>query len=110
MDPIEAAIEEIKSLPREEYFSFAAIAKKYGVVRSTLQRRHRLETQPRTVKDIQQRALTTMQEDELIKWINRMNDIKIPPLGRLVRNWASEIAGKEVGKNWVYEFLYRRDD
>jgi hypothetical protein len=110
MDPIEAAIAEIKSLPHDQSFTFSEIARKYGVVRSTLIRRHRAETQPRTTKAINQRALTSMQEQELVKWINRMNEARIPPLARIVRNWASTIASKEVGIKWVYGFLDRHQD
>lgn len=110
MDPIKAAIAGIKSLPHDQSFTFSAIARKHGVVRSTLIRRHRVETQPRIVKAISQQALTPMQEQELVRWINRMNDRLIPPLGRLVRNWTSTIAKKEVGKKWVYGFLDRHED
>ena len=110
MDPVEAAIAEINSLPPEEPFTFQAIAKKYGVVRSTLQRRHRAETQPRTTKAINQRVLSPMQEEELVKWIQKMNERHIPPRYNLVRNWASTIAQKEVGKNWVFGFLKRHRD
>lgn len=40
MDPIEAAIEAIESLDLGEPFSYTKIAAKFGVVRSTLTRRH----------------------------------------------------------------------
>jgi hypothetical protein len=40
MSPIDAAIEEIKSLAPGEKFSYRKIAEKYGVERTTLARRH----------------------------------------------------------------------
>jgi DNA-binding transcriptional regulator LsrR (DeoR family) len=66
MDPIKAAIEEIKSLPYDQSFTFSEIARKYGVVRSTLIRRYKAITEPRTVKAVKQHALTPDQEIELV--------------------------------------------
>jgi hypothetical protein len=50
MDPIDEAIEEIESLEPCETFSYAKIAKKYGVVRTTLMRRHKGITASRTTR------------------------------------------------------------
>jgi hypothetical protein len=48
MDPIEEAIKEIESLDPQETFSYAEIARKYGVVRTALMRRHKeLPVSPR---------------------------------------------------------------
>ncbi|KAF2818693.1 hypothetical protein CC86DRAFT_242280, partial [Ophiobolus disseminans] len=110
MDPIEAAIEEIKSLPHDQSFTFSEIARKHGVVRSTLIRRYKAITEPRTVKAVKQHALTPDQEIELVAWINRQNEKCLPPLRRLVQNWASEIAGKPIGESWVGGFLDRHRD
>ena len=33
----------------------------------------------------------------------------MPPLGGLVREKTSLLAGKEVGEGWVYRFLQRQD-
>ena len=41
MDPIEAAIEAIESLKPREHFTYSQIAKMFGVVRTTLSRRHK---------------------------------------------------------------------
>jgi hypothetical protein len=65
MSPIDAAIEEIKSLAPGEKFSYKKIAEKYGVERTTLARRHQAKNQPRSVKNLQQRAVTPAQEQEL---------------------------------------------
>jgi hypothetical protein len=50
MSPIDAAIEEIKSLAPGEKFSCRKIAEKYGVERTTLARRHQAKNQPRSVE------------------------------------------------------------
>jgi hypothetical protein len=50
MDPINEAIEEINSLGPGETFTYTGIAKKYGVVRSTLTRRHKGETASATTQ------------------------------------------------------------
>jgi hypothetical protein len=50
IDPMEAAIEEIKSLPYSQSFAFLEIARKHVVVRSTLIRQYKAITKPCTVK------------------------------------------------------------
>jgi hypothetical protein len=40
VDPIQAAIDDIESLRPGEQFSYTQMAKKYGVIRSRLTRRH----------------------------------------------------------------------
>jgi hypothetical protein len=62
MSPIDAAIEEIESLAPGEEYSCRKMAEEYGVERTTLARRHQAKTQPRPVKNIQQRAVTQKQE------------------------------------------------
>jgi hypothetical protein len=52
----------------------------------------------------------TVEEIELVAWINRQNEKRLPPLRRLVRNWASEIAEKPIGESWVGGFLHRHQD
>ncbi|KAF1977300.1 hypothetical protein BU23DRAFT_452484 [Bimuria novae-zelandiae CBS 107.79] len=41
MDPIQAAIDEIKSREQGEDFSYTEVATRYGINCSTLSRRHR---------------------------------------------------------------------
>src|SRR5688500_5280185 len=54
MTSIEAAIEEIESLPLGEQYSYVKIAAKHSVERTTLARRHQAKTLPRAVKGINQ--------------------------------------------------------
>ena len=84
MSSIEAAIAEIESLVLGEKISYRKIAAKHGVERTTLARRHQAKNIPRTVKDINQQALTPAQEHELMSYINRRCERGIPPLRSVV--------------------------
>jgi hypothetical protein len=110
MSPIDAAIKEIKSLVLGEKFSYRKMAEKYGVERTTLSRRHQAKNQPRSVKNLQQRAVTPAPEQELILHINKQREAGIPPLQHIVQGWASTLAGKEVSLRWVSRFLHRHQD
>jgi hypothetical protein len=110
MSPIDAAIEEIKSLAPGEKFSYRKIAEKYGVERTTFARRHQAKNQPRSVKNIQQRAVTPEQEQELILYINKQCEARIPILQHNVQGWASTLAGKGISLRWVSRFLHRLQD
>jgi hypothetical protein len=48
-----------------------------------------------------------MQKRILIKQINRFTDRGIPPTSKMVKNFAKEIIGRKVGKNWVSDFVKR---
>ena len=71
MSSIEATVTEIESLALGERFSYRKIAAKHGAERTTLARRHQAKNLPRTVKGINQQALTPAQEHELMLYINR---------------------------------------
>ncbi|EOA85502.1 uncharacterized protein SETTUDRAFT_20998 [Exserohilum turcica Et28A] len=65
MDPIQEAIAEIESREPGDKFSYQAIAKKHGVARMTLMRRHRGETKAYGVRNL---SLHPQHEKELI-WL-----------------------------------------
>jgi hypothetical protein len=92
MSPIDAAIEEIKSLALGEKFLYRKIAEKYSVKQTTLARRHQAKNQPHSVKNVQQRAVTLAQEQELVLYINKQCKAGIPPLQHIVQGWASTLA------------------
>ncbi|PVH91218.1 hypothetical protein DM02DRAFT_478523, partial [Periconia macrospinosa] len=89
MDPIQAAITDIESLKSGEPFSYTAFATKYGVVRSTLIRRHRGITRPQQVKNSDQQKLTLEQELELVQYIKGLTERHLPPTREMIRNFAS---------------------
>ena len=67
MPGIDEALAEIDSLESGKDIVYTQIAKKHGVDRSTLARRHQRVQVPREVADRKQTKLTQQQEEELIK-------------------------------------------
>lgn len=57
MDPLEAAIASLESLKLGESINYTQVAKKFGVDRSTLSRRHRGVTGSREQKTENERLL-----------------------------------------------------
>jgi hypothetical protein len=110
MAAIDKAIELLNSREFSGKIPYQAVARKYGVVDTTLRRRHRAETQPREISYMRKQLLTPEQEVELIGWINQETKGKQPPSQLLVAEKAGLLAGKPVGHNWVYRFLQRHAD
>jgi hypothetical protein len=77
MDPIEEAIKEIESLDPQETFLYAEIARKYGVVCTTLMRRHKEIHEPRTTRISKTQLLNPQQEDELSKYIEGLTACRL---------------------------------
>jgi Tc5 transposase-like DNA-binding protein len=46
----------------------------------------------------------------LIKHINDFSDRGLPPTTQIVKNLAEEILHDTVGKNWVLDFVRRKQD
>jgi transposase-like protein len=67
MAPIDKALEDLESREYPGRISYAFFARKHGVVASTLRRRHLAETQPRSLRNVQQQLLTPEQEQELVR-------------------------------------------
>jgi len=53
--------------------------------------------------------LTNAQEEALIEQINKYTDRHIPPTSQMVKNFAEEMIGREVGKNWTAGFIRQHD-
>ena len=51
-----------------------------------------------------------MQEEALISQINKLTARSIPPTTSMVRNFAEEMIGREVNKNWTAGFVERHSD
>jgi hypothetical protein len=110
MDPIEKAIEDLKSQTPKGRIPYTKTAEKYGVVPTTLRRRYLAETKPCELKNLQQQLLTLEQEKELVKWIKQETQGHQPPARSLVASKASLLAGRDVGINWVHRFYSRHHD
>lgn len=107
MDPIEAAIKAYKSQEQGEFLSYRKVAAQYGVVPSTLTRRHQGITQARAVTISTQRNLSHQQEAELLRYITRLTERGLPPTRLMIQGFASTIAKKQVSLSWVDRFTKR---
>jgi hypothetical protein len=104
MDPIQEAIEEIESREPGEHFSYQQLAKKYGVNRCTLARRHKGLTEAYGVKHL---SLHPQHETELVRYIDTLTEQCLPPTREMIQRFASDLAGKAVSETWVSRFLHR---
>jgi hypothetical protein len=107
MAPIDEALEALKSLKIGESPNYTDYAKKYGCDRSTLSRRHRGVTRSHTEKCENQLLLNATQEKAFIQYIDELCTRGLPPSREMIRNFASEIAGRQAGKSWVDRFIKR---
>ncbi|KAI1507013.1 Jerky protein [Pyrenophora tritici-repentis] len=107
MAAIDAALAALESLEPGQDFEYSAYAKKYGCSRTTLSRRHRKVQEARTTKLANGRLLNTVQEQQLVQYIKNLCARGLPPSRPMIRNFASDIAKKPVGKNWVDRFVKR---
>ena len=56
------------------------------------------------------KALTDVQENVLIRYINDLSARGLSPISQIVRNLVKELAGKDIGPNWVARFVKRKKD
>jgi hypothetical protein len=107
MAAIDATLAALDSLELGEDFEYSAYAKKYGCSRTTLSRRHQKVQEARTTKLANGRLLNTVEEQQLVQYIKDRCARGLPPSRPTIRNFASDIAKKPVGKNWVDRFVKR---
>jgi Tc5 transposase DNA-binding domain len=101
-DPIEAALAD---LALQESPNYKRTAKKYGVSRTVLSRRHRGLCRSAYKAREFQRLLSTEQEAALINHINKLSEAGIPPTPSMVRVFAFEISQQWPGNHWVSRFV-----
>jgi hypothetical protein len=104
---LEEAFTECNTYKDVEDIPWTQISKKHGVVRSTLTRRYRRETQSREEQAIAQQKLTPQQEEELVKYIEELTARHIPPTREMIANFASAVAQDPVSESWVTSFINR---
>ncbi|KAF2832717.1 hypothetical protein CC86DRAFT_425334 [Ophiobolus disseminans] len=107
MSPIEAALAAIASLEPGESFSYKQVAQQYGCNRTTLARRHQGVSSLCSTKAADQQALYPQQEQELLQYINRLTERGLPPTRAMIRRFGSDIAKRELRKNWVDRYIKR---
>jgi len=89
--------------------NWSAIARQFPPVnRLTLQRRYQgLQTSRAQASSEHRQCLTSHQEEQLIKQINKLTNRGLPPTSSIVKSLAEEMVGKSVGKNWTGQFVKR---
>jgi transposase len=110
MDPMELAVEAMEAQGEGEKLSYTKVAEKYNVSRHTLARRCKGIQAPVQDKAINQRKLNPQQEEELIKYVEKLTVRGLSPTREMLRRFASGIAQEEVGKQWVTRFVNRHHD
>jgi transposase-like protein len=101
----------LADLNKQSIPNFSGTAREYGVHRTTLQRRFEGTQQSyRAAHEDSHQCLTTVQEEVLIDFINRLTDRSLPPTSQIVKNIAEELRGGPVNKNWVSDFTRRHKD
>lgn len=103
---IEEALAELDALNSNEDICYAEIAKRHSVARSTLSRKHRGISGSRAEAGLARCNLQPEQEAELVKYTEKLTERKLPPARKIVKIYASNIAGHPVSKSWVTRFLY----
>lgn len=69
----------IAALDRDLNLSISTAGRQYGVPKTTLANRSRGRTKSRQEAHIHQQLLTLEEEIAVERWINRLDDIEIPP-------------------------------
>ena len=104
MDPIEAALEDLKL---QDIPNISATARVYNVQRSTLSRRFNGVTRPAKMQHQNQQLLSPQQELELVEYINILTKRGTLPTTAMVRNFAGDIASKLPRRCWSQRFCIR---
>jgi Tc5 transposase DNA-binding domain len=105
---IRAAIDDLES---QDVPKYRPTATEYNINHTTLRRRYLGIQLSKAAANLEFRQrLTIAQEDVLIKHINEFTDRGLPPTAQIVKNLAEEILHDTVGKNWVGDFVRRKQD
>jgi hypothetical protein len=96
-DRLQLAIADLES---QESLNYARTAKKWNIDRSTLSRRHRgLTGSQDDHHSYVLKALTDVQKDVLVRYINKLSARGLSPTPQIIRNLAKELADKDIGHN-----------
>ena len=97
-------------LDLQETRNYTEVAKEFKLEQTTLSKQYKEQTVSRKVFLSESRqCLTIAQEEALIEQINKLTDRHIPPTSQMVKNFAEEMIGREVGKNWTQGFIRRHN-
>lgn len=103
------AIAHAKKFPNEKV---AVVARRFGVVRSTLDRRLKGITQPRKSAHEGDQTFTSGEEKAILEWCLEMDEAGFPVNRQMLREMAQEILRKHgsehvVGQHWPDRFIER---
>jgi hypothetical protein len=107
MAPIDEAIADLKLREAGDNFSLWCIAKKHGVLHSTLSQRWNYQTGSWAAGYAAQQLLSPQQEKGLVEYIGRLTACGLPPMRDMIQNFASNILKKHVGEGRVLPFIDR---
>ena len=93
MQPIQEAVEYLKSREAGDNFSYREVAKRFGVDRVTLIRRHRGDNEAYGLRNL---SLHLQHETELVRYINTLTERRLPPTREIIQRFALDLAGKAV--------------
>jgi hypothetical protein len=109
MGLMKAALAVLDFLKPGERLNYTATAKKFGIGRDALSRRHRGVQGSREQQYRNQQNLSPTQESHFIEYVDRLCEYGLPSTKRMIRNFAQEITQKYVGNNWIDLFLKRHN-
>jgi hypothetical protein len=109
MDSIETALTGIELLKPGEKVNYTQIAEQYNVQRVTLARRHLGHSTSYATRRENQHALHPKQEQELLRYVERLTKQGLPSTRSMIRNFGSQIAKKELG-DWADRFVHQYPD
>ncbi|KAF2818743.1 hypothetical protein CC86DRAFT_241183, partial [Ophiobolus disseminans] len=109
MSSIEAALAAIELLKPGEKLVYTQIAAEYKVDRRTLAQRHQGASSSRELNGQNRRALHPHQEQELLRYVERLTRQGLSPSRPMIRRFASQIAKRELGIHWVDKYIKRYD-
>ncbi|PVH90637.1 hypothetical protein DM02DRAFT_547429 [Periconia macrospinosa] len=107
MAPIDDALAFLNTFEPGEHPSYSEIARKYGVERRTLARRHQGKNKSREAATEDQYRLSPQQEKSLVKYIQLLTERRLPPTRSTIKNYASCVSESDVSETWVTRFLNR---
>jgi hypothetical protein len=105
MSSIEAVLAALELLEPRKQFSYCQIIEEYGCNYTTLRQRHQGISTLHATRYENQQALHPQQEAELFLYIERLTRRGLPPTQAMIQNFASQVAKRELGENWVDCFV-----
>jgi hypothetical protein len=109
MDLILDAIAAINVHKAGDKPSYRQTAKRFGVDRTMLARRHQGKTRSHAGEAQQRMLLSPQQEKQLVRYIEGLKKRGLPPTREMIQNFALVVAKWEVSDAWVTRFLGQND-